>query len=127
MKVGGKEHMLPNQVDRSSPVIMTTSISSATTIAMGRTRAKSSKSRPPISDLSSYPQSQPTPSVSALLSKAQDLIIQSDYPLAERFIQRILESDPNHVEAREMLGIALLETGELERAKEVNLYLFRTL
>jgi Flp pilus assembly protein TadD len=91
---------------------------------MGRTRTKSSKTRPPKPDPPSPLSSQQTPSVPALLSKAHDLIIQSDYQLAQRFIHRILEIDPNHVEAREMLGVTLLEIGELENAKEVDLNAF---
>ena len=60
------------------------------------------------------------PSISALLEKAQALIVQCDYELASKFVQRILERDPSNVEAKEMLGVALLETGEIEQAKQVN-------
>ncbi|KAJ2914070.1 hypothetical protein MD484_g6335, partial [Candolleomyces efflorescens] len=58
------------------------------------------------------------PSISALLEKAQALIVQCDYELASKFVQRILERDPSNVEAKEMLGVALLETGEIEQAKQ---------
>lgn len=59
------------------------------------------------------------PPVSSLLEKAQSLIVQCDYPLAERFIKRILEREPLNIEAREMLAAVLLETGELDAAKQV--------
>lgn len=42
-----------------------------------------------------------------------------DYELAARFARRVLEREPQHVEAKEMLGVAQLETGELEAAKKV--------
>lgn len=59
------------------------------------------------------------PSIPSLLEKAQSLIVQCDYDLALRFIRRILEQAPSNAEAKEMLGVALLETGEVEGAKEV--------
>lgn len=61
-----------------------------------------------------------TPSIPALLEKAQELITQYDYELALRFVKRVLEQQPNDVEAKEMLGVCLLETGELDDAKEVS-------
>lgn len=63
------------------------------------------------------------PSISALLEKTQSLIVQCDYELASRFARRVLERDSSNVEAKEMLGVALLETGEIEQAKQVNFYL----
>ena len=57
--------------------------------------------------------------VPALLEKAQSLIVECDYDLALRFARRILETEPGHVEAREILGISLLETGDLDGAKQV--------
>jgi Flp pilus assembly protein TadD len=62
------------------------------------------------------------PSISALLEKAQTLIVQCDYELASKFAQRILEKDSSNVEAKEMLGVALLETGEIEQAKQVSYF-----
>ena len=60
------------------------------------------------------------PSVSALLAKAQSLVEQCDYQLAARFLQRILETDPTHVEARELLGVVQLELGDLDAARLVS-------
>lgn len=82
---------------------------------MGRTRTKK-KAHSKADDPSI--QAAP-PSTSSLLEKAQTLIIQCDYDLALRFIRRALEQDPKNVEAKEMLGVSLLETGELEAAKQV--------
>ncbi|KAF8968152.1 hypothetical protein BDZ97DRAFT_1801199 [Flammula alnicola] len=84
---------------------------------MGRTRTKkkahTKATDPPV-------QNSPTakaPPLSSLLEKSQSLIVQCDYELALRFIHRILEQDPKNAEAKEMLGVALLETGEIEEAK----------
>lgn len=77
---------------------------------MGRTRPK----RTPTST---------APSILSLLAKAQDLVVQCDYPLARKFIERVLSrqdastSDKN--QAREMMGVVLLELGEVDAAKEV--------
>lgn len=83
------------------------------TFSMGRARTKSRKaqaatSTPPASE----------PAIAGLLDKAQTLIVQCDYELAERFVQRILEREPAHAAAREMLGVVLLETGQLRRAQQ---------
>ncbi|PPQ69807.1 hypothetical protein CVT25_009744 [Psilocybe cyanescens] len=86
---------------------------------MGRTRTKK-KAHSKADDPSI--QAAP-PSTSSLLEKAQTLIIQCDYDLALRFIRRALEQDPKNVEAKEMLGVSLLETGELEAAKQAFLSL----
>ena len=87
---------------------------------MGRTRTQ----KKALSKATQEPSAQSTattqtPSLPALLEKAQSLIVQCDYELALRFIRRILEQDPKNAEAKEMLGVALLETGELDAAKEV--------
>ncbi|KAF8626984.1 hypothetical protein AX15_004576 [Amanita polypyramis BW_CC] len=79
---------------------------------MGRTRQKRKLvSKPALTH-------ENAPSVSALLEKAQSLIVECDYDLALRFAKRILEIEANHVEAREILGISLLETGDLDGAKQ---------
>ncbi|KAI0091282.1 hypothetical protein BDY19DRAFT_934916 [Irpex rosettiformis] len=84
---------------------------------MGRTRTKAKKIKSAITENTSEP-SQPPP-VSSLLAKAQALVVQCDYPLAERFIKRVLEREPNNAEAREMHAVVLLETGELDTAKQI--------
>jgi Flp pilus assembly protein TadD len=61
------------------------------------------------------------PTIQALLDKAQTLLAQCDYPLALRFIQRILEQEPGNVKAREMKGVAEIESGDVDRAREVRL------
>lgn len=87
---------------------------------MGRTRTRAKKlSSAPTENTAKVSQQ---PSVPSLLAKAQSLIVQCDYALAERFIKRILEKEPKNAEAREMYVVVLLETGELEAAKLVRLF-----
>jgi hypothetical protein len=81
---------------------------------MGRTRTKSKKA--PYGPVDS---DAPEPPIEALLEKAQGLLIQCDYELAGRFIDRILQRSPHHAEAKEMLGVVQLETGDLEGAQQV--------
>ena len=90
---------------------------------MGRTRTKSKNQRhtstkTPTTQPSSTP-SPTTPDVSALISKAQSIIEQCDYDLANQFIQRILQRSPKNVEAREMLGVVQVETGLVQEARKV--------
>lgn len=86
---------------------------------MGRTRTKkkaaSKATNPPVQ----HTASSKTPSIPSLLEKAQSLIIECDYDLAQRFIQRVLDQQPGNAQAKEMLGVILLETGEIDAAKEV--------
>jgi hypothetical protein len=82
---------------------------------MGRTRVKTKNLRPPQASTSAPA----PPSLDALLDKARQLIIQCEYPLASRFAKRIVDREPAHLEGREILGYALLESGELEQAAEV--------
>ena len=96
-------------------------------LTMGRTRTKSKNQRH-VSTKTSTTQSSSTssstaPSVLALISKAQSIIEQCDYDLANQFIRRILQISPNNVEAREMLGVVQLETGLIQEAREVSLVL----
>ncbi|KAG6812957.1 hypothetical protein H0H92_015076 [Tricholoma furcatifolium] len=63
------------------------------------------------------------PSVPALLEKARSLLSEFDYELAVRFVRRILEQDPTNAEAKEILGVSLLEMGEIDAAKEAFLSL----
>ena len=87
---------------------------------MGRTRTKTRKIKACASEKKIDGPS-PLPPVSALLEKAQSLIIQCDYELAARFAQRVLEREPENVEAKETLGVAQLETGLISEAKEVSM------
>ncbi|KAJ3988924.1 hypothetical protein F5890DRAFT_1488853 [Lentinula detonsa] len=83
---------------------------------MGRTKTKkqaASKTTEP-----STVQSPAVPSITALLEKAQSLIVQCDYELAARFIQRILDQQPSNAEAKEMLGVVQLELGDIDAAKQ---------
>ncbi|KIM84821.1 hypothetical protein PILCRDRAFT_817621 [Piloderma croceum F 1598] len=89
---------------------------------MGRTRTKTKKSVPVVSSASESP-SKSAPSIPSLLEKAQELIIQCDYDLARMFVKRILDREPAHVEAREMMGIVLLETGQIDDARSMFLSL----
>lgn len=92
---------------------------------MGRTRPKTKKIKPLITENSSDGRT-PAPSIPALLEKAQTLIIQCDYELAGRFARRVLEHEPGNVEAKEMLGVTQLEMGEIFAAKEVSPQLVHT-
>ncbi|KAJ3523163.1 hypothetical protein NM688_g8771 [Phlebia brevispora] len=83
---------------------------------MGRTRPKTRKLKRVVTENTSEPPQ--APSIPALLEKAQTLIAQCNYELAERFVGRILEREPRNAEAKEILGIVQLETGELDSAKQ---------
>lgn len=85
---------------------------------MGRTRTKKN-----IANKAADAKVQQNPSIPSLFEKARSLIIQCDYDLALRFIRRILEQQPASAEAKEMLGVAFLETGEIAAAKEVGVVL----
>lgn len=88
-------------------------LSLQTSCAMGRTRVKTKKATASSTDVKE------TPSVEALLSKAQTLVTQCDYELAQKFTLRILERVPNHIDAKELLGVIQLERGDLDEAKQV--------
>lgn len=92
---------------------------------MGRARQKQRKFSSTVSQPASS-SSQPPP-IASLLAKAQDLIIQCDYPLARKFIERILSREDGTPteknQAREMMGVVLLELAEVDAAKEVFLSL----
>lgn len=79
---------------------------------MGRTRTRARNHGPAVSS---------APSIPSLLEKAQELIIQCDYELAQRFIQRVIDKEPTNVEAREMMGVVLLEMGEVKDARLVSI------
>lgn len=87
---------------------------------MGRTRPKTRKARPPAFELTeSQPEKKSEPSIEALLEKAQELIVQCDYNLAGKFVERVLQRAPDNVEGKEILGVVQLETGVLDAAKQV--------
>ena len=44
-----------------------------------------------------------------------------NYELAQKFCKRALEVDSNHLELLETAGAVFLETGEVEKAKNVSL------
>ncbi|KAI6122259.1 hypothetical protein EDD16DRAFT_1782702 [Pisolithus croceorrhizus] len=85
---------------------------------MGRARPKQRK-------FSSTAQPAPSslPPIASLVAKARDLIIQCDYPLARKFIERILSREDGTPaeknQAREMMGVVLLELAEVDAAKEM--------
>ncbi|KDQ59230.1 hypothetical protein JAAARDRAFT_33954 [Jaapia argillacea MUCL 33604] len=83
---------------------------------MGRTQTKSKRTR------SSGTAKNP-PSIPELFQKAQSLIDRCDYDLATLFLHRILEQSPSNPDAKEMLGVVLIETGQLDSAKETFLSL----
>ncbi|EDR08558.1 uncharacterized protein LACBIDRAFT_297372 [Laccaria bicolor S238N-H82] len=85
---------------------------------MGRTKPKKKAHSKATDPPTQHATPSNAPSITSLIEKAQSLIVQCDYDLALRFIHRILEQAPSNAEAKEMLGVALLETGEVEAAKE---------
>lgn len=86
---------------------------------MGRTRTKSKKVAALSTKAANPEENKSPPTVAALLEKAQSLIVECDYDLAGRFAQRILDREPNNVQAKELLGVVQLETGDLDAAKTV--------
>ncbi|KAG2075360.1 hypothetical protein BDR04DRAFT_1133368, partial [Suillus decipiens] len=94
---------------------------------MGRARVKAKKYVSTVTNSSQSSSSSATPAISALLDKAQELIVQCDFPLARKFIDRVLVRDDGSVseknQAREMMGVVLLETGEVDEARELFLTL----
>jgi len=36
------------------------------------------------------------------------------------FVKRVLDREPTHADAREMMGVVLLETGEIDEARSVS-------
>lgn len=83
---------------------------------MGRTKTKTKKRA-----LIELPSTQSdAPSLPALYQKAQSLVDQCDYELAAKFLKRILEKDAAHVQARELLGVVLLELGDLSTSQTVS-------
>jgi hypothetical protein len=88
--------------------------------SMGRTRPKTRKARPPAAELTETQREKKSePTVEALLEKAQELIVQCDYNLAGKFVERVLQRAPDNVVGKEILGVVQLETGSLDAAKQV--------
>ncbi|KDQ21420.1 hypothetical protein BOTBODRAFT_168688 [Botryobasidium botryosum FD-172 SS1] len=85
---------------------------------MGRTKTRQ-KGSITVTSSTKISSSSTAPTPAALLAKAQDLITQYDYDLAQRFIQRALEQEPENGEAREMLGFVELERGKIEAARQI--------
>lgn len=93
---------------------------------MGRARTKSKKAR--LVDVEpNTAESQEPPSIPSLLIKAQTLVTQCDYDLAQLFVRRILERSPHHAEAKELLGVIQLEKGDVADAQHVGHFLPFTL
>jgi hypothetical protein len=93
---------------------------------MGRTRPKTRKARPPAPELAeTLREIKSEPAVEALLEKAQELIVQCDYDLAGKFVERALKRAPDNVEGKEILGVVQLETGLLDAAKQVRFTSYR--
>lgn len=87
---------------------------------MGRTRPKTRKARPPAPELAeTVRENRSEPTIEALLEKAQELIVQCDYELAGKFVERVLKRAPDNAEGKEILGVVQLETGLLDAAKQV--------
>jgi len=56
-------------------------------------------------------------SIDRLLDKAEELIDEFNFDLAQKFCQRALETDPDNVRALEISASLLMETGQTESAK----------
>ncbi|KAF8312478.1 TPR-like protein [Clavulina sp. PMI_390] len=80
-------------------------------------RSKNPPKTAPTSASSSKEKSKPT--VPALLAKAQSLMGEMDFELARKFVDRILEVEPNHFEAREMAGVMEAEEGNVDSARSI--------
>lgn len=93
---------------------------------MGRTKVKTKTGRnaPGVkSELKAASPSKSEPTVPRLLLKCQELLTRCEYELASKFIQRVLDISPGNVEAMEYKGIVLIETGEVDEARQVSLRL----
>ena len=82
---------------------------------MGRVRIKTKKA------VASAAVSKEPPSIESLFEKAQSLVTQCDYDLAQKFTLRILERSSDHAQAKELLGVIQLEKGDLDDAKQVKM------
>ncbi|XP_046565671.1 probable assembly chaperone of rpl4 isoform X1 [Haliotis rubra] len=57
-------------------------------------------------------------SVDQLLDKAEDCIDRFEFEMAQKFCQRALELEPDHIRALETVGTLLLEVGNTDGAKQ---------
>ncbi|KAL7424035.1 hypothetical protein Q5752_001620 [Cryptotrichosporon argae] len=57
-------------------------------------------------------------SAADLIDKAHTLLAQSNFELAIKFLERLLELEPENGEARELVGIAELEGGDADRGRQ---------
>lgn len=88
---------------------------------MGRIRTKTKRAKVP-EEVAQAKGESSQPSIPALLQKAQELVTQCQYDLAQRFAERIIKRAPQNLDARELLGIIQLEKGDVDEAKQVSLH-----
>ncbi|VDC04773.1 unnamed protein product [Peniophora sp. CBMAI 1063] len=86
---------------------------------MGRTRTKTRKNDllASTSKVSTTEPAAEEPPLESLLEKAGELLVQTDYELCARFLDRILRRSPHHAAAKELLGVLQLETGDIDSAR----------
>jgi len=86
---------------------------------MGRLKGGKQLRGVPQSQAKLAAQSKAPPSSTKLLAKAQELVAQCNFELARKFLERILQNEPNNSDARELFGVVLLEEGEVDAARQV--------
>ncbi len=81
-----------------------------------RTKTKTGRSLPTNKTELKQPSTSkaPEPSIPSLLAKIQQLVTRCEYDLALKFTTRVLERDPNNLEAMETLGTVTVEMGDLD-------------
>lgn len=62
--------------------------------------------------------------IERLLIKCEELVETYQYDLAEKFCQKILTIDPNNIDAIQLQATILIDSGDVEGAKQVNFLLF---
>ncbi|EKD04798.1 hypothetical protein A1Q2_00909 [Trichosporon asahii var. asahii CBS 8904] len=72
----------------------------------------------------SAPESSKVTDVPAIIDKAHVLLAQSNFELAIKFLERALSLEPGNLEARELLGVAELEGGDVDNGRQHLLQLF---
>lgn len=81
-------------------------------------KGRNTRGRSPPEPKSPRPANSPT--VPGLLVKAQSAMGEMELELARNFVEQILALEPNHFEAREMLGIIEAEEGNTDAARAVS-------